>query len=371
VRTLHIDTEPGWRGGEQQVFYLVRGLAARGVESDAVCRRNEVLARRLKEAGHDVLAVCPHGEFAPRTIVRIARRIVGGRYEIVHAHTAHAHTLGLFACLLAAPWMARPPRLVISRRVDFSLHKTPFRLNALKYRFGVAQYLAVSSRVREVLLGDGIPPDKISLVRSAVDLRRFDQPPAPGLRSELGLRPSDRLVVNVGALVDHKAHWHLVQAMRYVVEEVPEAVGVVVGEGPTRPRLERRIADLGLEGRFLLVGFRHDPLRFLQECEVFAMCSDMEGLGAAMLEALAMRRPVVATRAGGLGDIIHHGKTGLLVPAGDTRALAAAICRLLRDRALARRLAEQGRALVEQEFTTDRMVNETLAVYEEVLRRPR
>ena len=161
----------------------------------------------------------------------------------------------------------------------------------------------------------------------------------------------------------HKGQRHLIDAARRVVRELPDVRFLIVGEGELRPALERQVRDLGLERHVLLPGFRTDVLGLQKALDVFVMSSITEGLGSAMLDAMACGRPVVATRTGGIPEAVHDGVNGLLVPPHDDAALAAAIVRLLQDDALRERLGGAARQRIVNEFSVDRMVANTLDVY--------
>lgn len=370
MRTLHIDTERTWRGGEQQAFSLMTGLIRSGHFAEAVCRRDGEFCRSLRDADINALEIKPHGEYDLLAAARIARFMLARRHEIIHAHTSHGHALAQLARLVAAPFTNRLPPLVVSRRVDFSAHRLPFNLNLLKYRFGTARFIAVSTRVRDVLVDDGVPRELISIVPSSADLRRFEGVSVGGLREEFAISPSAKIIVNVGSLVGHKSQVDLVRAMRFVSERVPEAICIIVGEGPQRGRIESEIRQLDLSKHVILAGFRRDAIRFTKLCDVFAISSEMEGLCSCILEAFALSRPVVSTSGGGIPDIVTNGVNGILVPTRDPEALARGIIRLLEDPSLAQQYAAEGRRTVENKFTAERMVASTLAVYREVLRQP-
>ncbi len=367
MRTLHIDTERTWRGGEQQAFSLMRGLIRAGHSAEAVCRRGGEFAEVLRASDITALKIAPWGEYDLLAAARIARFMLAGRHEVVHAHTSHAHSLAQMARLMAAPFTNRLPPLVVSRRVDFSARKLPFSLNLLKYRFGTSHFLAVSTRVKDVLIEDGVPPTHISIVPSSADLSRFEGISIDRLRAELGIANSTKVVVNVGSLVGHKTHIYLVRAMRRVIDRIPDTTCVIVGEGPLRRQIESEIRRLGLSERIILTGFRRDAIRFTKLADVFAISSEMEGLCSCILEAFALSRPVVSTSAGGIPDIVRDGVNGILVPIRDSEALAQGILRLLEDRVLAERYAAEGRRTVESKFTAERMVASTLAVYGKLL----
>jgi glycosyltransferase involved in cell wall biosynthesis len=172
------------------------------------------------------------------------------------------------------------------------------------------------------------------------------------------------LVGNVAALAGHKGQRHLVAAAARVIREVPDARFLIVGEGELRDALEHQIKELGLDRHVMLTGFRDDAVGLQKSFDVFVMSSVTEGLGSAMLDAMACRRPVVATRAGGIPEAIEDGVTGLLVPPQDEPALAKAIVRMLKDSEMRARLGEAGRRRVVEEFSVEKMVAATLDAYE-------
>ncbi len=344
--------------------YLARGLEDRGHRSYVVCRPGSPCCERARRLGLEVHPLSIRGELDPLAARRLARLADDVEADILHAHTARAHLTAVCAKLLSG----RRPRCIVHRRVDFSIHKLPLRLSGLKYRWGVDRYIAITRAVRQVMTSDGIPSEKISVVHSSTDVKRFDGVARkPGLRSELGVPEEARLVGNVGALVGHKGQTYLVDAVPLVLERFPDGFFVIIGEGPLRRELESQAKSLGVADRLRIAGFRDDVPQCLAEFDVFCMSSWGEGMGSAVLEAMAMRRPVVATNAGGLTEVVRDGESGLLVPTRDSSALAEGICRLLGDTELARRLAEAGRLSVERQFTAERMVEKTLAVYEQAL----
>jgi glycosyltransferase involved in cell wall biosynthesis len=166
-----------------------------------------------------------------------------------------------------------------------------------------------------------------------------------------------------GALTSEKGHRHLIDAAALVVREVPDARFVILGEGDLRPALERQVKDLHLDKHVFLPGFRPDVLAFLRSFDLFVMPSITEGLGTSLLDAMAASKATVATRTGGIPEVVVDGETGLLVPPRDHHALARAIAELLKDGG---RRAEMGRAGLERVkriFSADRMVERTLDVY--------
>lgn len=341
-------------------MYLVAGLKALGHEAVVACQPGSPLAARARAAGLQVAEVRMRGEADFRAVLALRRIIRSGRFHIVHMHTSHAHALG---CAAAA--LARQGRTVVSRRVDFPVAGN--LVSGFKYRHGVDRFIAISQAVRQVLIAGGVEPRKVAVVHSGIDLSRFNSVPPGRLRDEFALPPDALIIGNVAALVDHKGQRYLLEAMPAVLAEEPKARLFIVGDGELRGVLEAQARELGVAHAVTFTGFRTDVPQWLALMDVFVMPSHLEGLCTSVLDALAMRRPVVAAAAGGLPEIIRHEETGLLVPPKDPPALAAAILRLLRERELGRRLAEAGRRLVEQEFSAQSMVDGTLRVYQEVL----
>jgi glycosyltransferase involved in cell wall biosynthesis len=165
--------------------------------------------------------------------------------------------------------------------------------------------------------------------------------------------------------VAHKGQRHFVAAAARVIREVPDARFLIVGEGDLREPLEKQIRELGLERHVFMTGFRDDAVGLQKSFDVFVMSSVTEGLGSAMLDAMACARPVVASRTGGIPEAIEDGSTGLLVPPQDEPALARAIVETLGDAELRRRLGAAARQRIVDHFSVERMVAETFSVYED------
>jgi glycosyltransferase involved in cell wall biosynthesis len=370
LKVLHLNTEPTWRGGEQQALYLMDGLRERGVPQALVAQPGAPMAERAKAAGHEVIEQRMRGEVDLPAMWRIKKLLRQGGYGVVHAHTSHAHSLGSVAAhLLGGP---RRPLVVVARRVDFSIFRRSFfGLNGIKYLHGVDQYVTVSEAIRRVLIDDGVPGERIRCVHSGIDLARIDDAPdrRDELRAELEVPADHVLVANVAHMADHKGQRYLIEAAPAVLAERPETTFAIIGDGELRGELEALAGELGVAERFRFPGFRTDVPSLLKALDLFVMPSHMEGLGTSVLDAMAARVPVVGTEAGGMPESISDGETGLLCPIRDPGALAAAILRLLGDPELAARCVERARERVEAGFSRDSMVEGTLEVYRDLLSR--
>jgi L-malate glycosyltransferase len=360
LRVAHLDTGREWRGGQGQVLALMRGLARRG-HTVLLLAPDGPLAERARADGLEVERWRPRGEVDVAAVFSAARRMRRFGADVMHAHSAHAHTTGV-----PAAHMARVPVAVVSRRVDFDVAVNVF--SRLKYTFPVDRYLCISRGVLEVMVRGGIPRDRLALVPSGVELPRpvFGEPGVADLRALVGAAPGAPVVGTVAALAGHKDHATLLESVPAVVARVPGVRFAWVGEGECRPALERRIAELGLGGVVRLLGFREDAQALLEQFTLFALPSHLEGLCTSLLDAQALGVPIVATRVGGIPDVVRDGASGRLVPAREPAALAAAIVEALEDGALRASWASAGRVSV-RDFTADRMVERTLEEYRTLL----
>jgi glycosyltransferase involved in cell wall biosynthesis len=279
-RVMHVDDQAGWRGGEQQMLYLAEGLARRSIPTGAVLQSGGPAAREAQKAGIEVFELPMRGELDLVAAWRIARLARAGRFNILHSHTAHAHTL----ILLAAGLFRARCRVVVHRRIEFPVGRSAFGLGRLKYRFGVDAFIAISNRVKETLMDAGVPEWKVFVVRSATDPQRFiNAAVSPGLRASLGI-PEDAFVVgNVGALVGHKDHGALLEACRIVRGAIPRTWVVIVGEGPLRESIVNAARRLHMLDRLVMTGFRWDVPQLIRMFDVFALSSSEEGMCSALL----------------------------------------------------------------------------------------
>jgi len=203
-------------------------------------------------------------------------------------------------------------------------------------------------------------------VHEGIDVERVIATPAVNVHEAFFLPHGAPVVGNVAALVPHKGQRHLVEAARLVIQEMPDVRFVILGEGELREPLERQVHEHHLQKHVLLPGFRTDVIGCIKGFDLFTMSSVTEGLGTSLLDAMACARPIVATSAGGIPEIVEDGVNGLLVPPRDHAALADAIVRMLKDPARRQRMGDDGLARVTARFTVDRMVEQTAEVYARV-----
>jgi L-malate glycosyltransferase len=362
--SLHIDTARTWRGGQNQVLLTVNGLRSIGQRAALVAHPDGDLRRRADE-GLELIPIASRSEVDLSAAWRLARVVKRLQPDVIHAHDPHGVAMASLALSLssgAAP-TGRAPALLASRRVDFHLKGNSF--SRWKYR-EVDCFIAASNAIRAMLVADGVPEDKVVTVHEGIDVDHVLAVPPVNVHETFFLPHRAPVVGNVGALVPHKGQRHLIEAAHLVVQELPDVRFIILGEGELREHLEHLVREHHLEKHVLLPGFRVDVLGCIKSFDLFVMSSVTEGLGTSLLDAMACTKAIVASRTGGIPEVVEDEVNGVLVEARDHRAMAAAIVRLIADAATRQRMAAAGFARVSELFTVDRMVAETAGVYARV-----
>jgi glycosyltransferase involved in cell wall biosynthesis len=347
------------------VLLTVNGLRAIGQRAALVAHPDGELRRRAAE-GLELVPIAARTEMDLSAAWRLSRVLKRLTPDIVHAHDPHGVAMGALALSIGAP--QPPPPLVASRRVDFHLKGNSF--SRWKYR-QVDCFIAASEAIRGMLVSDGVPADRTVTVHEGIDVDHVLAAPPVNVHEAFWLPHQAPIIGNVAALVPHKGQRYLIEAMHLVVRELPDARCILLGEGELREALEHQVREHHLEKHVLLPGFRTDVLGCIKGFDLFAMSSVTEGLGTSVLDAMACSRAVVATRAGGIPEIVEDAITGVLVPVRDHDAMARALVRLLGDAGRRKQMGEAGLARVRARFTVERMVAETAEVYARVAGRPR
>ena len=372
--SLHVDTARTWRGGQNQVLLTVNGLRSIGHRAALVAHPDGELRRRAEE-GLDLIPIAPRTEMDLSAAWKFSRVIKRLQPDVIHAHDPHGVAMASLALSMGSAAHrstgsrqgASMPALVAARRVDFHLKGNSF--SRWKYR-QVDCFIAASEAIRQMLVADGVPAERTVTVHEGIDVEHVAAAPVVNVHEAFWLPHGSPVVGNVAALVPHKGQRYLIDAAHLVVQQVPDARFVILGEGELREHLEKQVHEHHLEKHVLLPGFRTDVLGCIKSFDLFVMSSVTEGLGTSLLDAMACARPIVATRAGGIPEIVEDGVNGLLVPARDHHALAEAIVRALKDPASRQRMGDAGLARVNERFTVERMVAETAEIYARVAGRP-
>ncbi len=356
-------------GTETQAVELARRLDPKRYQVTIGCLRREgPLLDWLKGTPVEIMEVDLGGGIDSPSgllrIVKLARFLRKRRIEILHAHDLWSNIVGMAAAILA-----RTPVTITSQR-DLSHHAWygSYRRKVLRFLQSHSSVVLTNAKaIRDGLIEqDRFPPDKVCLVYNGVDLERFHA--AADRERIFPGSEGNKMIVLVGNMItDVKGHGILISAAQDVVRANPKTQFVLLGEGSKRADFEQQVKDLGLQANFLFLGRRSDVPAILACCDIAVLPSLAEGLPNAVLEYLAAGLPVVATAVGGNLEIIREGTTGLLVPPQDSRALAAALIRLLSDNDLAVRIAGAGRDYVKQNFSFERLVEDMERLYAKLL----
>ncbi|MBI3248624.1 MAG: glycosyltransferase [Deltaproteobacteria bacterium] len=314
-----------------------------------------VLSARLRAAGLPEIALRIRNHVDMRAGLQLRRLVRTGSFDIVHFHTARAHAL--------SPWLqGLGVKRLVTRRMDYALR--PGAITRLLYLQCVDTVVAISTGVRAALLTGGIPEERIRLIPSGIDTSRFAPNAAArqDIRARYVIDPQTPLIVAVGALVARKDHSLLLATAHLLKTQGYTLRYLICGEGPLRADLEAEAAALDLGQAVQFTGFCPDIPRFLSAADLFVHVPHHEGLGVAVVEALAAGLPTIASRVGGIPELIADEQTGLLIPPQDASALATAIVRLLAHPEFARQLGAAGQTVVRARFDVTAMAqaNETL-----------
>ncbi|HWO43595.1 MAG TPA: glycosyltransferase family 4 protein, partial [Candidatus Eisenbacteria bacterium] len=357
LKVLHIDPERNWGGGEAQVLGLIAYLSKNGHANQVALDPAGRLSERCRELGIETVPIRVAHDLDLRTVPALRRRIERERYDIVHFHTKRAHALSLW--LPKQP--SRPPRYVVTRRMDYPEPNNWY--TRLLYNRRVDGVVAISRRIGELLAQAGVEQGRIRVIHSGIEL--------PKLQVDAGRATSwnGAVVGTAGVLEERKGHRYLLEAAAILKEQGVPVRYRIAGSGAMSARLREMVSRSGLQAEVELLGFVDDIWRFLESIDIFVLPSLHEGLGVAVLEAMAAGKPVVASRVGGLVDSVVDSVSGFLVEPRDPGALAGAIRRLVCEPELARAMGRRGRERVRENFTVERMAEANEAFYYALLER--
>lgn len=359
LRIVHSESSKGWGGQENRTLNELIGMRERGHVCAVVCQPGARLAGRAREAGFEVFEVAMRGALDLPAMLKMRGIFRRCGADIVNTHSGRDTQL---AGMAALSLFGRRPRIVRTRHLALPI-TSKFSYSVLPDRV-----VSVSRYVGDYLASAGVPASMIATVPTGIDLSRYARDESLGtLRQELGLAPETLLVGTVAILRIKKGHADLLEAAKTVLAAHPDVHFVFAGDGPQQANLERRIAELGLGERVHMLGLRRDVANVLASLDLFVLPTHQEALGTAFVEAGAMQLPVIGTNVDGVPEVIADGESGLLVPAKDPAALAAAIAGLLADRGRRMNMGAAGRQRAERLFSRAAMAAGMDAVYRQLL----
>ncbi len=359
---LHSESSLGWGGQEIRILAELTGLAQRGWRTGLLARSGSQIMERARAAGVPAWEVQFRHALDLPSAMQAARFLRAVAADVLVTHSSKDSWVGAWAGRLAGVPLVRMRHLAIPVR------RNP--VSRLVYTRLCRRIVTTGEGGRQLLIREiGVRPDRIVAVPTGVDLERFDprRVEGGGLRRALGIPAGTPVVGMVAVLRSKKGHRYFVEAAREVVQVLPRARFLIVGDGPMRAAVEAWIAEADLSGSVRLLGHREDMPEVMAAMDVVVLPSRRgEGVPQALTQALAMERPVVTTQVPGVLEVVEDGVTGLAVPPEDGSALAKAVLRLLERPEEAKAMGRAGRRRVAAGFSLERMLDRVEAVYREV-----
>ncbi len=359
MRIAHLESGRHLYGGAQQVLALMAALGEQGHDGVLLGAEGTEVWQAAAERGLEATPFAVAGDHDASVLWRLGSALRGYGADVLHVHSRRgADSFGGYAARLAGV------PAVLSRRVDNPLGRWQARLTFAPYR----RVIAISDAIAAVVLGAGLPAERLTVIRDAVATDSLVLSPDDAwFRQEFAL-PDDAPVIGVVAqLIERKGHADLLDALPLVLGEHPELRVLLFGRGPLEQTLRMKAQGHGLEAVVRFCGFRNDLQRILPCLDLLVHPARREGMGVAVLEAASAALPVVACRSGGLAEIVVSGETGLLVEPGEPLALADSIRVLLDNPERARAMGVRARRRIEEHFSLKAQAAAHVSLYEALL----
>ncbi|CAG1015053.1 phosphatidyl-myo-inositol dimannoside synthase [Anaerolineales bacterium] len=368
LRILHIISTSGLFGAERVLLELASQSRILGMNVTVAALRNSSnpnteLADAARRAGLSTLVVPCGGRFDAGVIGTLAEEIRKTGAQIVHSHNYKSNYYARQAAVrTGAHWIVTNH----GRRAGFKLLLYAL-LDALLVR-KAGRVVAVSPKIADQLAALGLRRGVLSVIDNGVDFKRFDNLPSKADSGKtLGVADDFYVIGTVGALTEEKGQRYLLQALKSVRKSIPNAICVLVGDGPERSRLEQLAKEQGMTEAVIFAGKRDDVPLILPRFDLFVLPSLSEGLPMALLEAQAAKVPAIATNVGAIATVIRNGVTGLVVPPGDAPALAEAIISSHDEAEKACNGALKGYERVKEYYSAETMTQQYLKLYREMI----
>lgn len=362
MKILHVETGMKLYGGAFQVKLIIDGLQARGIGNVLVCPEGSEIANHFRHGACTLEEIPCGGDADFLLIPRIARLLRQHKPDLVHLHSRRGADImgGIAAKLTATP-------CVLSRRVDNPESPLWCRVKYALYN----HVISISEAIRQVLLTQGVPPDHVTCVRSALDSSAFDRAANLTRLHELIPQAEGKRVIGMMAqFIPRKGHHLLMDAIPAILQQHSDVHFALFGQGRIHAEITERIAREQLQEFVSAPGFIADINEVLPTFYALVHPAYREGLGVSLLQASAAGVPIVACAAGGIVEAVKQDVNGFLVPPGNKDALAEKLTELLDHPELRGEMSTSGREFVQTHFSPDIMVRGNLAVYNDVLNPP-
>ena len=358
LKVLHVSTALSWRGGEQQLAYLVDELKDE-VSSFVLCSRGSEMEKFCIKNGFDYYSCKKNSSLDIGFALNLKRLCKKLEIDLCHLHDAHAHT---FAILAAAIFKNKTP-LILSRRVDFPIKNNWFSHYKYNHK-AITKILCVSDTIKKITAPGIRDKGKLSTVYSGIDLDKF-KTRTNKLRKEYQIEVDTILIGNTSAIADHKDYFTFVDVAEKLSKQKNNIQFLIIGDGPMRDQIENYVNSKGLKEQIRFTGFRNDIPEVIADLDIFLITSKTEGLGTSILDAFAAKVPVVGTAAGGIPELIKNNVSGKLCSVKDVDCLAESILELCNNPEKRIELVKNANIKV-QSFSKSATAQNTLKHYQAV-----
>lgn len=361
MRILHTEWSDGLGGQEKRILLEATGLAERGHEVTIVCREEARIKKEALRQGIEVETLPFRRLYDIESILRLYAFIKKKRSHVVNTHSGIDSWIGGIAARLAGV-----PLLVRTRHLNIPLRRNI--LNFIHYLPDV--YITCGEDMRQNLINKcGFPFQKVVSVPTGIEPVFFDIKRDSEAKVKYGLNSDNIVVTNVGILRKVKGHEVTLRSVKRVIGSFPHVRFLIVGDGPRREHLEEMVNELGISGYVLFTGFIENVAEVYSFTDVAILSSWSEGLPQSLLHAMAAGVPVVATKVGGVPEVVIHEETGILIEPGDSESLSKGIIRVLKDPLLREHMVSKAREIIKSRYTIDHMLDKTESLYRELLSR--
>lgn len=360
---LHITSQIGWRGGEFQIAFLLDAIKKDShFQSIVLCPKNSEMNKFCQN--NNIESINFNKNFVGRLTTSFSLQKICKKNKISFIHAHDSHALGIVAFANALSINELP--IIAQRRVIFKTKNNIFS----KYKYNarlVKKIICDSAMIKSVLSTMLYNPDKSCVVYAGINIEKFANRSSDNYFHEiLHVEKKTRIVCNVAALTEEKDYFTFLKVAKIITKKYPDVVFAIIGEGQLRPEIEKYIEKNQLKQKVKLVGFRDDVNRLITDAEIMLVTSTQEGLGLNILEAFASKVPVVATRTGGIPEIVIDGKTGLLAEVKDIFNLSNNVSKLLDNQALRSSIIENALSFVSN-YSYQKTTHQIIEIYKELI----
>jgi len=353
IKVLEVEASKGFGGQEKRTVRLANNMPVDKVKTYFAVNPDSVLMRDAEKLGIECLAVKTRATYDIFAVLTLVRYIKEFGINIVSTHSGRDGWLGGMAAKIAGVKCVRVRHL-----------QTPFS-SAFSYKYLTDEVTAISEGVRNYIASRAVKREKIRLIFTGVDTKQFQKIDS-SFRSEFGISEDTFLIGIVAILRGAKRHKDLIDAVKALSEKYNLKL-VIAGEGPQWDNLQNKIKEDGLLDKVIMTGYRSDTVNILSAIDLFVLPSNMEALGTALLEAEACGVPVVGSRVGGIPEALEDGGSGLLFECENVDDLTIKIEKFIVDKEFYAKASKRAREFVEEKFSVEKMVSDTVRQYEELL----